>query len=127
VYFVTIVCYRRSAKFNDERVAMATIDCLKNLRAQLAFNIYIYCLMPDHFHALLAPGESKKTLGAICGAFKSLSTHSYWKWHRGKLWQRQFFDHIIRNQQDFDETLEYIRLNPVRKGQWAGASPAPTN
>ena len=145
VYFVTIVCYRRSAKFDDERVARATIDCLKNLRAQLTFNIYIYCLMPDHFRALLSPGKSKKPLGAICGAFKSLSTHSYWKWHRGKLWQRQFFDHIIRNQQDFDETLQYVRMNPVRKGlvtdpaqwpyterldylgQWAGTSPAPTN
>src|ERR671918_651805 len=76
VYFVTIVCYRRSAKFDDERVARATIDCLKNLRAQLTFNIYIYCLMPDHFRALLSPGKSKKPLGAICGAFKSLSTHS---------------------------------------------------
>jgi putative transposase len=34
----------------------------------------------------------------------------------GKLWQRQFFDHIIRNHQDFEETLEYIRMNPVRRG-----------
>jgi REP element-mobilizing transposase RayT len=34
----------------------------------------------------------------------------------GKLWQRQFFDHIIRNHQDFEETLEYIRMTPVRRG-----------
>jgi REP element-mobilizing transposase RayT len=27
-----------------------------------------------------------------------------------------FFDHIVRNQQDFEETLEYIRMNPVRRG-----------
>jgi REP element-mobilizing transposase RayT len=28
----------------------------------------------------------------------------------------KFFDHIIRNREDFEETLEYIRMNPVRRG-----------
>jgi putative transposase len=72
--------------------------------------------MPDHFHGLIGPGESGRTLGGLCGAFKSLSTRVYWNWYDGKLWQRQFFDHIIRNHQDFEETLEYIRMNPVRRG-----------
>jgi len=72
--------------------------------------------MPDHFHALIGVGGSNRKLGAICGAFKSLSTRAYWGKYEGKLWQRQFFDHIIRNEQDFYETRDYIRLNPVRKG-----------
>ena len=96
-------------------MADATLDCLKKLRDEFRFNVYIYCLMPDHFHGLIGPGESGRTLGAICGALKSLSTREYWNWHAGKLWQRQFFDHIIRNQQDFEETLEYIRMNPGPK------------
>ena len=116
IYFVTIVAHDRQAKFLDERVAIETVDCLKKLRIEFRFNLYIYCLMPDHFHALIGPGESSRTLGGICGAFKSLSTREHWKWHDGKLWQRQFFDHIVRNQQDFEETLEYIRMNPVRRG-----------
>ena len=116
IYFVTIVAHDRQAKFLDERVAIATVDCLKKLRIEFRFNLYIYCPMPDHFHALIGPGESSRTLGGICGAFKSLSTRGHWKWHDGKLWQRQFFDHIVRNQQDFEETLEYIRMNPVRRG-----------
>jgi REP element-mobilizing transposase RayT len=71
--------------------------------------------MPDHFHALIGLGESKKSLSEICGSFKSLSTRAYWHWYEGKLWQRQFFDHIIRSEKDFLETIEYIRMNPVRK------------
>ena len=82
----------------------------------MKFNLYCYCFMPDHFHALIGAGDSAKSLSEICGAFKSLTTRAYWQWYRGKLWQRQFFDHIIRNEQDFFETLEYIKLNPVRKG-----------
>ena len=145
IYFVTIVAENRKPIFLDERVAIATINCLKKLRTEFQFNVYVYCLMPDHFHALIGPGDSGRTLGGLCGGFKSLSTREYWRWHDGKLWQRQFFDHIIRNREDFDETLEYIRLNPVRRGlverakDWpyterldylhlvrAGTSPAPT-
>jgi len=116
VYFVTIVAAERRRIFSDERVAEATIQCLRELWQTLQFNLYIYCLMPDHFHALIGAGESNKTLGQICGAFKSLSTRAHWQWYEGKLWQRQFFDHIIRNEEDFFETRDYIRLNPVRKG-----------
>ncbi len=72
--------------------------------------------MPDHFHALIGIGESEMTLGAICGAFKSLSNKAFWQFGEGKLWQRQFFDHIIRNEQNFLENVEYIKQNPVRKG-----------
>jgi putative transposase len=116
IYFVTIVAANRRLIFNDERVALATIDCLFELKQNMLFNLYVYCLMPDHFHALIGIGESSRTLGVICGAFKSLSTRAYWRWYEGRLWQRQFFDHIIRNETDFFETRDYIRLNPVRKG-----------
>jgi len=116
VYFVTAVAAGRRKLFLDEWAARATLDCLFELREQLGFYVYVYCLMPDHFHALFGLGESRKSLSDICGAFKSLSTRAYLRRHRGKLWQRGFFDHIIRNEQDFFETLEYIKLNPVRKG-----------
>ncbi len=116
VYFVTIVALERRKVFFDRRVADATVECLVNLRGTMKFNLYVYCLMPDHLHILIGAGESGKTLGEICGTFKSLSTRAYWQWHAGKLWQRQFFDHIIRNEEDFFECFNYIKLNPVRKG-----------
>jgi REP element-mobilizing transposase RayT len=72
--------------------------------------------MPDHLHALIGIGECGKSLGDILGAFKSISTRVYWRFRQGRLWQRQFFDHIIRNEKEFFETMEYIKQNPVRKG-----------
>lgn len=69
--------------------------------------------MPDHFHALIGIGDSGLTLGRIVGDFKSLATREFWKFYDGKMWQRQFYDHVIRNQQDSEETVKYIRLNPV--------------
>lgn len=114
-HFVTIVAHERQCFFKDVQIATATIDCLLDLREKYKFNLYQYCLMPDHFHALLGIGESKMTLGAICGAFKSLSTREFWAFGAGQLWQKQFFDHVIRNEQDFLETVEYIQQNPLRK------------
>lgn len=114
-YFVTIVVSERKSVFLNRAFAKATVNCLKALRNQLKFNLYVYCLMPDHFHAIIGIGKSGRTLGEICGAFKSISNRIYWQYGKGRLWQRQFYDHIIRNEEDFFESLEYIRLNPVRK------------
>lgn len=116
IYFVTLVVSERRQLFTNPNLAQAILKCLFDLRQSIKFNLYCYCLMPDHLHALIGTGESNKALGQICGTFKSLSTRIYWHWYAGKLWQRQFYDHIVRNEEDFFETIEYIKLNPVRKG-----------
>jgi len=112
--FVTIVTERRQTFFKDERLAGAAVEALMNIRKKYRFNLYSFCLMPDHFHALIGIGDSDMTLGRICGDFKSLTTRIFWQFYKGKLWQRQFFDHVIRNEIDFVETVEYIRQNPVK-------------
>ena len=116
VYFVTLVVKNRRRVFLNKRLASTTIDCLIQLRRKMNFNLYCYCLMPDHLHALIGAGKSNKSLGDICGAFKSISTRISWKWLDGKLWQRQYFDHIVRNEEDFFNCVTYIKRNPVIAG-----------
>ena len=115
-YFVTIVAKDRKPVFNNQPFAQEVLKILLDLREKLNFNLYAYCLMPDHFHALIGCGDSGKSLSEICGSFKSLSNRAFWEYGQGKLWQRQFYDHIIRNEEDFFETIRYIKQNPVRKG-----------
>ncbi len=60
------------------------------------------------------------TIGEVIHWFKTMTTNEYirgvknFNWIRfdGKLWQRNYFDHIIRNEQSFLEKAEYIRNNP---------------
>ena len=115
VYFVTIVVSDRRMLFYNKEFAKEVVDCLLNLREEMRFNLYGYCLMPNHLHALVGIGECEKDLGNICGAFKSLTTRIYWKYGEGALWQRGFYDHIIRNEEDFFECLKYTKENPVKK------------
>ncbi|MCG2789888.1 MAG: hypothetical protein L6405_08100, partial [Actinomycetia bacterium] len=60
------------------------------------------------------------TVGDIIGAFKSLTTHQYimgvknngWKPFEKRLWQRNYYEHIIRTENDSNKIREYIKTNP---------------
>ena len=70
--------------------------------------------MPDHLHWLLDCAE--KAARAVSD-FKSLSTHLLWDLgFRGKLWQRSYFDHVIRDSEGLAETVRYVLANPIRAG-----------
>lgn len=67
--------------------------------------------------------EPAPTIGAIVGAFKSITTQKYingvkqsgWPSFKEKLWQRNYYEHIVRNDQDYKNISEYIAANPQ---QW---------
>ncbi len=72
----------------------------------------------------IAPTATKsKTVGDITGAFQSIVTVEYirgvknwgWKPFNGKLWQRNYWEHIIRNEQSYHRISKYIITNP---GNW---------
>ncbi|MFH2065883.1 MAG: hypothetical protein ABIK15_11855 [Pseudomonadota bacterium] len=68
-------------------------------------------------------GTLPGTVGRIIQAFKSISTHEYmvgvknsgWAPFPGKLWQRNYWEHIIRNETELNRIQEYILNNP---SQW---------
>ena len=64
-----------------------------------------------------------QALGDVVGAFKSLTTHRYvigvrnhgWPWFQRRLWQRNYYEHIIRNAGELKQVRQYIADNPA---QW---------
>ena len=66
--------------------------------------------MPDHLHALITNAPDKK-LGELIGSWKRYVTRK-----TGIEWQKNFFDHRLRNDESWDEKAAYIRANPVRAG-----------
>jgi len=72
---------------------------------------------PDETRPLLqALAEGRLTLRPECVELKSWPRLKPEQFLGKHLWQRSFNDHVIRNEADFRETLEYIMLNPVRRG-----------
>jgi REP element-mobilizing transposase RayT len=86
--------------------------------------VHAYCLMPDHLH-LIAQVADQSLIKAL-GAFKSFTTTRSWKHgHIGPLWQDSFYDHGIREVEDFDETARYLLDNPARLGLVADSNDYP--
>ena len=89
---------------------------MKANKAKNNFKIYIYCLMPNHLHILLNPGDSNMLVSRFIQTFKSQTGFWYKKYHGNPLWQRGFYDHIVRKNESLIKIAQYILDNPVRKG-----------
>ena len=81
-----------------------------------------FVIMPNHTHHILIinSDDNEKTLGEIVGAYKSLFVHHCLEYikendlniHLGKVWQRNYYEHIIRNEKSYDCISNYIVNNP---------------
>ena len=79
------------------------------------YRVARYVIMPNHIHLLItkshpAGGHGDPPLQDMIGRLKSYTTKQY----GSILWQRSFYDHIIRNEQDYTEHLQYIDQNPTK-------------
>jgi REP element-mobilizing transposase RayT len=71
--------------------------------------------MADHLHLLIGPREGN--LLDILSRWKSYTGHILRKnGLKEACWQRGFYDHALRNEEDIQKVAEYIVNNPVRKG-----------
>ena len=117
VYFITICAAKSQKTFLNKIRANSIVDSLDFLRNKKNILIFAYCLMPDHLHLLISLPEKLESLSKIIKDFKSYTTKTYREQtNRNRLWQRRFYDHIVRKQEDLTQICEYILNNPVRKG-----------
>ena len=78
--------------------------------------------MPDHVHLVLQGAGSETDLRRMMQWFKTQTTNAYIRKVRegvfppfeGHLWQRSYYEHIIRNEEDLRGTCEYVQNNPLR-------------
>jgi hypothetical protein len=72
------------------------------------------CLMPDHLHWLLADAAR---MVRVVQRFKSITSGSArQRGDMGKLWQRSYWDHVVRREESLVQVARYIAANPVRAG-----------
>mgnify|MGYP000924348807 FL=1 len=84
-----------------------------------------YIIMPNHIHGIIivnkrAEASAAPTISQIIRSFKSRSTLEYIRYIKennlnvsGKIWQRSFYDQIIRNNRSLNAIKEYIQNNPI--------------
>lgn len=127
VYFITICTHDKQHYFSNVKVAKIIKDEIE-FRMINEIKLFCYCIMPDHLHMLLSLTENyaKKGAGKSIGkgtlqnwvsAFKRYTSRIANQLFEIKpLWQKNFYDHIVRKEESFLKIAEYIVNNPVRKG-----------
>ena len=121
-------------------LAAAMWNALPNRFAQIDLDAFV--VMPNHIHGILiisddvvgaplvgardagAAARAAPTVGAVVGAFKSAFAVEYirgakkgrWTAFDRRVWQRNYYEHVIRNEPDLTRVRRYIVENPL---QWA--------
>jgi len=115
-FSITLGTSPRLPVFADLAFGRACIEILTKLHETHQVPIYVYCLMPDHVH-LLVGVSPRLPLPRFVQQWKSLCYRA--RRNQGEpdgFWQRGYFDHAIRRDEDLQAAADYILQNPVRAG-----------
>ena len=124
-YFITICTEKRQQVLEIPLIRTALLETWQQLPQRFpAVRIDAFVIMPDHVHGILWLDGTVKgapTLGRVIGAFKAWVTIAWRNYHREAnklclthLWQRDYYEHVIRNDDDLNLKREYILNNPLK-------------
>lgn len=129
-YFFTVVTYRRQLFLCDAHVRDALRKGIRSTRKTHPFAIDAWVLLPDHLHCIWTlPADDanfsvrwamiKRAVTKQCGGRlhrEKWMTPSKIKRQESTIWQRRFWEHVIRNEKDMTKHIDYIHYNPVKHG-----------
>ncbi|HEX2829827.1 MAG TPA: transposase [Burkholderiales bacterium] len=124
IFFTVAAANRRSAVLTDhiEQLRVA-VDITRRM---FPFAIDAWVVLPDHLHCIWTMPENdsdfserwrtiKARFSSDVSASACLSRRQLARGERG-IWQRRFWDHVIRDEADFAAHFDYIHNNPVKHG-----------
>ena len=123
-YFITICTQDRQRVLEIPALHTALLETWRTLPHRFpTIKLDEFVIMPDHLHCIFwldGTAKDAPTLGRVVGAFKSLITVAWRDHHESSgvqcdrhLWQRDYYEHVIRNEDDLNLTREYILNNPL--------------
>ncbi|MEA1880088.1 MAG: transposase [Campylobacterota bacterium] len=128
-YYLTLVTQGRKPLLIDNIDLLR--DAFRRSKERYDYDIEAIVILPDHIHMIIKPKipkEYSKIIKHVKRSFvygldqetkaEAKTDISYAKYHRGHagIWQERFYEHMIRDEKDWLEKMEYIRSNPVKHG-----------
>ena len=117
-YFITICTEQRRSILATETAAAVLCDEWQAAAERHGWAVGSYCIMPDHVHFFCTDGERGTTLSVFIGKWKEWTAKKLRRFAglEGTIWQKGYFDHLLRSVESYSEKWEYVRNNPVRIG-----------
>jgi putative transposase len=141
-YFFTIITYQRQKLFLKTETRSLLLESIQHVNKNHPFDIVAYCVLPDHVHFLWRMPEDDWNYSMRIGLIKRYFSKKYISQYGEKfpktesqksrrevtVWQRRFWEHFIRDEEDLGRHIDYIHYNPVNHGwvnrvcDWEGSS-----
>ncbi len=104
----------------DPRVAKLVVDALRHFDGA-RYHLHAWCVMPNHVHVIFSvlPARTPALrLSSIIQSWKSFTAKEANRLlaRTGSFWQREYYDHLVRDDEDFVRCVEYTINNPVKAG-----------
>ena len=110
-YFVTLCAEpRKQNHFCQPVTGKAVLDSIRIYHEKQIWYCHVAVLMPDHIHLIVCFGPDKM-LSQVVGLWRRGLARNH-----GISWQRNFFEHRLRNEENVQQKADYILYNPVRAG-----------
>jgi len=124
-YFITIRSYKFRHYFTHGDVVTKIVEILRGVAKQRDFGIWAYCFMPDHLHLLIEGRDAHADMRRFVTLFKQKSSYWFKSVHGKKLWEPNYYEHVLRSDEVTMAVARYIFRNPIRKGLVEGYSTYP--
>ena len=129
-FFFTVVTYHRLTILTSDISRQLLREAWRDVQARFPFTIDAVCLLPDHIHCIWMLPEGDANYSVRWKEIKRLFTKGYLeqigpgearnasRLSRGEaaVWQRRFWEHTLRDQEDLAHHRDYIHFNPVKHG-----------
>ncbi len=124
-YFFTVKLEDRASELLVRRIDSLR-DAVRDVKAKRPFHIDAWVVLPDHLHCVWTLPEGDADYSGRWQRIKMLFSKrvmqgeglsaSRRKKHERGLWQRRYWEHLIRNDEDYARHIDYVHLNPVKHG-----------
>jgi S-adenosylmethionine decarboxylase proenzyme len=102
-------CYLRNPE-----IAEIVSNSLKHFDNE-RYHLFAWCIMPNHVHVVFRPLQNNK-IDEILHSWKSFTAHKINNILKkdGIFWQREYYDHLVRDQEEFERIIQYVSDNPIK-------------
>jgi len=127
-FFFTLVTHNRLKIFQDSQARLFLRHAMRQVQADRPFDVLAMVLMPDHLHCIWRLPEDDADFSVRWSCIKKGFTQSWLmaggregavpayreKFREKGVWQRRFWEHTIRSEDDLIKHVNYIHYNPVK-------------
>ncbi|MBF0286858.1 MAG: transposase [SAR324 cluster bacterium] len=129
-YFFTVVTHHRRNILTQEQSRLLLREAIQEIQRTRPFQIDAWVLLPEHLHCVWTLPEGDNDFSTrwslIKGYFSKNAKELFYdkdslslsqlKKNEFGIWQRRFWEHLIRDEADFNRHVDYIHFNPMKHG-----------